>query len=187
MEHLLKPGIYKIIDVLAQEKKSMHLRELARKTQLGMQTITRTLSLLLKEEMIIEQKTPILREFHLNYADIKTQSILQTINQQKIKKLPRLVQAALQDFCDHHDHQFIVLFGSYAKGTQTKDSDIDIFVYATNMPTTSPNMIGINKKYGVRINPIFSNTIASTGEKHILETAIPISNHTRYYDAYSRL
>jgi predicted nucleotidyltransferase len=48
-----------------------------------------------------------------------------------LNKLPEL-EPIFQDIIKKSKASLIILFGSYAKGTQTKDSDIDIYIETTD-------------------------------------------------------
>lgn len=45
-----------------------------------------------------------------------------------MKKLPAGVQRIMQKIVEDHCPEKIILFGSYAWGTPTKDSDLDFFI-----------------------------------------------------------
>ncbi len=118
-------------------KKEMHGRELAKELKTS---LTRVQSILaeLREMNVLDYKTVgknhlyfikknlVAKSFVLNAENYKLANI--------IRKNPEL-EPIFQDIIKKSEADLILLFGSYAKGSQNKGSDIDIYIDTTNRKT----------------------------------------------------
>lgn len=109
---------------LEQPYEKVYLRELARKLKLSPYAIKKYTKLLIEENLIKEEKKANLRYFSANINNLffKQIKIAFSIN--------ILLKSGLLDFLKQNlaNVSSIALFGSMAKGEDSKESDVDIFV-----------------------------------------------------------
>ncbi len=149
----------KLIGLLELEKQGIHLRELSRLLNTGLPNVKRYASILEKEKVIRMQKEANLLKLKLNKSP-KTIAYLKQVNTEKFLALPRLIQTAVADFLDGLDEKPVItlIFGSYAKGNYTKDSDIDILLVFQKVENTKQienTAKRISMRTNTRINPIY--------------------------------
>ena len=129
METLLKTGYCKIMNLFYRNKKqSFHLREIARKTKLNENGVSRYLKELEKQGILKSEKQGNFKNFFVINGK-SSFSLFSLFDVIKFNKLPCLRKDAIGYFLGELKKQpvFVVLFGSTAKETFLKKSDIDLF------------------------------------------------------------
>jgi predicted nucleotidyltransferase len=128
-----------------------HGRDLARKLKSNQRTVQLTLNAL-EQEKILQSKTKgKLKEFSLNKANMLTKSILIAAEIYKFNKLTSSsfeVYQIVADIMKLTDATFLV-FGSFAKGYATKESDLDILIIG-NVP--KGKTLELQEKYSREIH-----------------------------------
>lgn len=118
---------YKI--VMELQKHKSHLRALASKLEINHMTIQRKLHKL-KENNVVDYEQEGKNNVYFLKKSIEAKIYLKMAEQEKlldfIKKQPRF-RSILEKLFEE-DVDLALLFGSYAKGTQTKNSDIDMYL-----------------------------------------------------------
>jgi predicted nucleotidyltransferase len=106
---------------------SIHLRELSRQLKLSMPAILAAVKKLAKEQLIIMKKTIALTTVEANSESV------QFVRLKRVDNLERMLTCGLVDTLvdSYNQPQAIVLFGSYARGEDTEESDIDVVVVAS--------------------------------------------------------
>ncbi len=153
MNHIVQKQSNTELDIIEKLlKKESHIREIAKKLKKPHSTISRKLEILKKENIIdfkIEGKNKI---FFLKQNFITKNYILKT-ELNKLKKLlekhPEL-NIVFEEVLKKTKEKLIILFGSYAKGTEKKHSDIDIYVETENKKIKKL-IENINSKISVKI------------------------------------
>ena len=104
--------------------KRFHVRELCRKTKLSTTTVTKVINDLVKEKLVLREKTKVLHELKANLNDKKFKRAKQFNN------LKEFYSSGLVDFLvkKYRHPEAIVLFGSYSRGEDWEDSDIDMVI-----------------------------------------------------------
>lgn len=97
----------------------IHLREFSRKMGISPNSSQRFLDFFLKNEFIVEERKANLRYFKANLDNFVFRHIKITFSLQKIKD-----SGMVDNFLDKFAN--VVVFGSIAKGTDDKKSDIDL-------------------------------------------------------------
>ncbi len=120
----------KILRLYASDyKKSFHMREIARKTSVDVKTIQLQLQRLEKSNVVSSTRKGKNKEFSLkrdvitHYYMVMAECFVTAVFIQK-NFLIKKILAELTSYVDGT----LVLFGSYANGTFTKQSDIDLFI-----------------------------------------------------------
>ena len=104
--------------------KRFHVRELCRKTKLSTTAVTKIIDELVKDKLVLREKTKVLHELKANLKDKMFKRAKQVNN------LKEVYDSGLVDYLalKYRHPEAIVLFGSYSRGEDWEDSDIDIFV-----------------------------------------------------------
>ena len=111
-------------------KSDNHVRGIAKKLDESHSTILRKLNNLQKENVIDSRKEGKNKIFYLKKNLISRSYILKT----ELHKLAKLLRkhpelsVIFEEILQKSDEKLIILFGSYAKGSEKKDSDIDIYI-----------------------------------------------------------
>jgi len=118
------PKVNKILEYfLKNPLTTIHLRELARKTNFSSSGCLKSLKILVKKEFIKEHKTRAISNYKAN-LDSKFLQL------KKIYNIYSLYDSGLIDFLEKK-YQFpeaIIVFGSYSQGEDNEKSDIDIAI-----------------------------------------------------------
>ncbi|MEK6950272.1 MAG: nucleotidyltransferase domain-containing protein [Nanoarchaeota archaeon] len=113
---------------------NFYIREIARKSALSHMTVRKYLSLFVQAGLLVQHKSKPYSTFTANSSDQKYLHLKLFYN------LERLQESKIVSDLEHFfDYPVIVLFGSYAQASNTKESDIDIFILTNikkEFPTT---------------------------------------------------
>ena len=111
-------------------KSDNHVRGIAKKLDESHSTILRKLNNLKKENVIDSRKEGKNKIFYLK-KNLISRSYILTTELHKLAKLLRKhpeLSVIFEEILQKSDEKLIILFGSYAKGLEKKDSDIDIYI-----------------------------------------------------------
>lgn len=128
----------------------VYLRELAKKLKLSAFAVKKYADILIKENLITEEKKANLRYFKANINNLFFKYLKISFNINTILKI------GLVDFLKENvpNVSSIVIFGSMAKGEDTKKSDVDLVVIGKQKHL---NFLKFEEKIGKEIKPhIFS-------------------------------
>jgi len=119
----------KIMAELERSQGGIHLREISRLVKTGLPNAKRFLEILEKERIVKKEKDANLVKFKLRESE-RTIAYLKQINSEKFSLLPFKVQNAVTELLEELEIKPLIalIFGSYAKGNYTKESDIDILL-----------------------------------------------------------
>lgn len=151
----------KMIDLLEQHKEGIHLRGLSRMLKTGLPNVTRYANILEKENVLQKKKEANLVILKLKKSQ-KTIAYLKQINTDRFLSLPKKIQIAVTDFSDELgvNPLLTIIFGSYAKGNYTKNSDIDVllvFQKLENEKQIENTAKRISMRTNTNINSIYLN------------------------------
>lgn len=102
----------------------LHLREIARRTGLSATGAMKILRRLEKEGMVEKERAAVTVVYRGNYDNEKFMALKKSLNLYSLYSCGLV--SMLVDF--YRIPECIILFGSYAKGEDTKESDVDIAV-----------------------------------------------------------
>lgn len=102
----------------------LHLREIARRTGLSATGAMKILGALEKEGMVEKKRAAVTVVYRGNYDNEKFMALKKSLNLYSLYSCGLV--SMLVDF--YRIPECIILFGSYAKGEDTKESDVDIAV-----------------------------------------------------------
>ena len=151
----------KMIEIVGQYKNGIHLRGLSRLLKTGLPNVIRYANLLEKERVIKKQKKANLVILSLKESP-KTLAYLKQVHTEIFISLPKKIQDAVTDFLGELEVKplIVLIFGSYAKGNYTSNSDIDLLLVFQKVENED-RIENTAKKIGMRtntiINPIYIN------------------------------
>ena len=136
----------------------IHKRELSKQLRLGMPSIDYGLKKISK--IIKQQKAGNQINYFLDYSKEGLSSALSTIESGRFEKLPAKVRLSIRDFLKELEVKPIiaVIFGSYASGTYTKNSDIDILLVFQKIEDSKKienTAKKISMKTNTQLNPVY--------------------------------
>ena len=119
-----KCSIWKVFTEFARNPtKGYQIREISRSIGLATTSVKLHLKELEKNNLIIKEKAGIYESYKSNFEDEKFRFYKKLVNLIDLKN-----SGLIQKLENIFTPDAIVLFGSYSKGEDTKDSDIDIFL-----------------------------------------------------------
>ncbi|PTD94239.1 hypothetical protein C9439_04105 [archaeon SCG-AAA382B04] len=126
-------------------RKSYHIRKLARKTNLSASTISKTIKELQKKEFV-EVKKGVTKQVRLSQNN-KTKDYKRAYN------LLKLTDSGLIDYLEKNLYpDTIVLFGSYSRGEDDSNSDIDLAIINGNNKGTQLDLDEFEKELERSVN-----------------------------------
>lgn len=155
----------KIVGLLAKDaEKRFTINEIAKTLDEYYSFVHRTVNRLSKDGVIVKDKVGRAYLCSLNLENEKSATLVQLGEIEKRENFyiaNKGLKLVLEDFVDSLEPQHkniitIILFGSYAKGTATKESDIDILLISRGKIEIEIEKITkeIYAKYGKEITPI---------------------------------
>ena len=153
----------KIIDLLAKDmEKTYTINEIAKTLKEHYSCVHKIVNNLAEDGVLIKNKAGKAYLCSLNLKNEKTHALLQINEIEKKRKLytvDKKLKLILDDFVKSTEPQnkkilAIVLFGSYAKGTATNKSDIDILIISKSKIDIGKISKELYAKYGKEIMPI---------------------------------
>lgn len=119
----------RLIELLEQNNKGVHLRGLSRLLKTGLPNVIRYTKILEKEGVIEKHKDANIIKVKLK-ENVRTIAYLKQVNTERFLVLPKKIQIAVNDFLSELEIKPLIslIFGSYAKKTYNENSDIDILL-----------------------------------------------------------
>src|SRR3989344_3954647 len=127
MKTISKKPIYNIIELFYENRNfPLHLREIARKVKLNESSVSRYLNYLFKQGVLKTRKEGNLKKFYLARENIP--KLFPIYDEDKLESLPLLRKKAIREYLAELSKKpvFAIIFGSTAKNTFKKVSDVDI-------------------------------------------------------------
>lgn len=139
----------------------VHLRELAEAIDVSPGFVSKHIPSLLEEEMVVEKREGNMRMFSADTSSSRYRRGKRAFNIREI-----LVSDLVPDLENGLYPDALVLFGSYLRGTDKEDSDIDIAV--VNGREEPPDLSVYEKKFERRIK--LTRTSPNKAEPEFIET-----------------
>ena len=176
------------------KKASYHLREIARRTKLYVNSATRFLNKLEKDGLLTSERDGNLKKFRIKKSD-KLFNIFTSFDIERLNKLPLARKRAIDYFIEKLQERpiIVLLFGSTAKENFRKKSDIDLFLIVNKKIDITKAKDYVDAQVGIKINCFqiiydeFLKEIKLKEDKVIqsaLNTGYPIFNQAVFYKAY---
>ncbi len=171
----------RIIDALDKHMKGVHIRELARLVDTSYNNTVRNIHLLEKENILKKEKEANLIKITLKNSPLSI-AYLKQAHVEHFLKLPKKISGPIAEFLNElKDRPLIALvFGSFAKGDQTNDSDIDILLVYQKI-TDQNDIENTSKRVSMRTNTTLSPVYEdyASFEKNFLNKNHGFSNEIR--------
>ena len=186
-----------IIRLYAKETgASIHLRAIARQTGLNVNSASRFLSQLERQGVLRSEREGSLKKYSLRPGD-RTFLLLTTLDLERLESLPGIRRKAIQQYLASLSEQPLItfLFGSTAKGTFRKDSDIDLLLVVNRRVRTEAAENKAEAQTGLRVNalqvtfPEFLEELRLRKDKVLqaaLEHGYPLTNHMGFHRVHMR-
>ena len=170
----------RIIYVLDKNKRGVHMRELARLVKTSYNNTVRNINILEQENVIKKEKDANLIKVKLKNYPL-TLAYLKQTHTENFLALPKKISNAVTEFLNELEEKPLIalIFGSYAKGNFTKDSDIDILlvfqeIKQKNIENTAKR---ISMRTNTKISPVYVGY--KEFEKNLLNKEHEFSNEIR--------
>jgi predicted nucleotidyltransferase len=152
----------KIVDLLARNTgRKFTINEIAKSLNEYYSFVHRTVNKLIKDDVIVKEKAGKSYLCSLNFGAEKTIALIQLSEIEKKNDFygsNKELKIILEDFVKSAESTIalisIVLFGSYAKGTATKESDIDILLISRTKAGIDKTTKEVYAKYGKELNVV---------------------------------
>ncbi|MFH1451913.1 MAG: nucleotidyltransferase domain-containing protein [archaeon] len=171
---------YKYEVLLLLLKKEMHGRELAKELKTSLTRIQSALNELRKLNILDFEVTGKNHIYFIKKNLISKSIILNAENYKFIKVLTKYPQleSIFKDIIEKSKCNLIILFGSYAKGIEKKDSDVDIYLETTNLKLKK-EIENIEDKLSVKIGEFNLNDLLV---KEIIKNHVIIRGAEEFYE-----
>jgi predicted nucleotidyltransferase len=192
MNALLKPAVYKILKLFYNNHNHpLHLREIARKTEMNESSISRHLNHLVKTGLLKTIPEANLRKFYVSSRQIPL--VFPLFDEEKMEKLPLLRLNAIKYFLQKLEKKPIiaVIFGSTAKGNFRDDSDLDLLLITNGKINDALAKSFVEAQTAIRTQTFFTSEkefkkeLKTKTDKVLLsalETGFPVFNQKYYYE-----
>ena len=177
MNQLLKDStLFRVLDVFFDDPvKDFQLREISRMIKLTHKSVLIYLNQLLKLGLIKVNTKTLYKSYNANTESPLFQRYKKTTNQMKI------YESGLVDYLyEKLMPNTIVLFGGYAKGTDIRTSDIDLFIEAKEEKV---DVSKFEEKLGRKIHLMFEKDISDLSKelKNNIINGIVLSGNLRLF------
>lgn len=166
--------------ILILLKNKVHLREISRLLNESHSTILRKIKELVKENILDYKKEGKNNIFFIK-ENLKAKNYIYSAELYKLnkilKKTPEL-SIIFEDIKKNFSKGLIVLFGSYAKGNQKPESDIDIYIETNNLKVKE-KIRNINSKLSIKIGKFDASSLLI---KEIIKNHVIIRGLEDFYD-----
>ena len=171
----------KIIDALDKNKKGIHIRELARLVKTSYNNTARNIKILEKENTIKRIKDANLIKIKLKDSPL-TVAYLKQAHTENFLKLPKKIINSASEFLNEMQEKPLIalVFGSFAKGNYTGNSDIDVLLVFQKI-INQADIENTAKRIGMRTNTKITPVYVDYGqfEKNFLNKNHEFSNEIR--------
>jgi predicted nucleotidyltransferase len=137
----------------------IHVREISRRTGLGIPSVKNQLNKLLKENLVSKKFEGRNLKFFLNMKNSYTIPYLYQIEYLRLKKLPRTVKDMVFDFLSTLEKKPVMtlIFGSFAKGSYAKTSDLDLLLVLNEIEEKELESKSklVSGRYSLNLEPVY--------------------------------
>ena len=156
----------KIVDLLARNtERKFSINEIAKSLKEYYSFVHRTINRLIKDSVITKEKAGKSYLCSINLGSEKTAALIQLSEIEKKNEFyssNKELRVILEDFVKSAESAVnpisIVLFGSHAKGTATKESDVDILLISKTRSGIDKVTKEVYAKYGREINVVLTTS-----------------------------
>lgn len=168
----------KIIDLMGKNlEKNFTINEIARTLDETYSFVNRVVNKMIKNKIVSIEKIGKAHLCSLNLENDRTNALMHLNEVRKKEEFynkNKKIKLILEDFLEmlklkfKENLIFVVVFGSYAKATATKESDIDILIVCKKKVEITKVIREIHAKYGKEILPILVSLLELNKQKEKL-------------------
>jgi len=187
MIQIIKPNILRILRVFYEHKKDkIHFKKIVYLSNSNDNSTLRSLRELVELKILKVETQANLKLYSINKNNVYISTIFEVFDKEKLEQFTFNIKKAINKLINIIDNQSIFIFGSYAKNTYTEKSDLDIFILKSNKDNIKEDIdiSKIEQEYNIKINIIQGVLENTDAQRHIIETALPISNYNNFYKIY---
>lgn len=158
---MLSGGERNVYLALYLNRGGMHIREICRLTGLSLPAVIKHINRGEKEGKVIIERKGQLKICKLNFRSKGIVPIIQDIELSRFQKLPHAIRESVGSFVDDLKEKplIILIFGSFAKGTYNKKSDLDVLLVFQRLDDelvkhVETSATRIKGRTGVNIQPV---------------------------------
>ncbi len=187
---------------LPELKQKFTIRRISLLTKLSYDATYRHVHYLMKEGALKEEKVGAYSYVSINFESDFARKIIERISLNKTRKFlkkdvvtKKLLGELVEELKKAIPNELLslVLYGSYAKGTQTEHSDIDVLVVSSTFNVrgrVEQVCGGVEKRYGKDISPLITTAVElkkmiqskkPTVAQEILLDAVVLFGYEKYY------
>ncbi len=136
----------------------IHKRAISKKLKLGMPSVEYSLKKTVR--ILKEQRSGNQIRMFLDYSRPEITPLLYAIEHSRVNRLPSEIRAAIRDFLSKTKQKPLIalLFGSYARGDYSRESDVDVFLVfqaVGNSKEIENAARAAGMRSGVSLNPVY--------------------------------
>lgn len=133
------------------------IREIRERADYSYERVYTYLKELMKKKIVSEKKVGKTLVYSLDFNNLYSKSAFRHYMTERIidfgNKYP-LIYRALQEL-EEEPLEIVLIFGSYPKGTENKNSDIDMIIVSDSKKEREKAIQSLKYKYGLNISPTF--------------------------------
>jgi len=136
----------------------IYVRELSRKLEIGIPSVKYGLDKLISKKLIMAKKEGRNLKFFINYGNNLIIPYLYSIEYSRIMDLPLRIRESIFDFLGALKYKptITLVFGSYASGKYSKDSDVDILLVFNKISEDIEEKSRIiGGRYSIKLEPVY--------------------------------
>ncbi|MBS3156599.1 nucleotidyltransferase domain-containing protein [Candidatus Woesearchaeota archaeon] len=143
-----RESIFKVAELIFNyPNKTFHIRELTRKTNFSTTAVTKAIEELNKYNIVTIETTQLTKNVKANLESEEYRFYKLVFNLYRLEKY-NIINILISEYRP----EAIVLFGSFAKGEDTENSDIDILVITPGKEIKEINIEKLEKEFNRKIN-----------------------------------
>jgi len=183
----INKNVIKIIEVLIERK--AYFNEIHEKTGIkSKNNLLKNLNLLTDNKILIREENKSNTFYSLNYKHNLLIALLNLINKTKFENLPFDIKKSISEVIFISKPRIAILFGSYAKRSYNKKSDVDLIFFDA---LEKKGIKDISNKYNVKLNVTFMGLDELKKENealnHIIKTGYPLVGEEYFYNEAKKI
>ena len=195
MNNMRQKTLLKIIGLMRSKlDEGLTILDISKKLKIGYRPAYNHITEMEKEEIIKVEKVGNAKKCSLNLENAKTRHLLEEIDlerkeelYQKNPKLKQIVEGLISKLTEMFisEIQSIILFGSYAKGTATKQSDIDLLFIISDIKdknlreSIERESASYQYSYNLKVSPLITNI--EEFKKMLKDKELNVGKETKEY------
>ncbi len=140
------------------EAEEMTIKEIKERVDYSYERVNSALKFLTEKKIVIEKQKGKTLIYSINIESPYSYSLgfNRYMLQREIDFIKRnkLIYTAIKELSMHPYSWMIVLFGSYSKNTESKQSDVDLICISSNKKETEDFIHSLKRKYGINFAPV---------------------------------